>query len=1082
MTRTNPVSIDSRHHSWILAARGQVEDSELRSASSPRRRAPSGPALPADFFPGYELLGEVHRGGQGIVYRATQKSTGRTVAIKMLREAAFAGPTERARFEREVQILAALKHPNIVTIHDSGDAAGHLYFVMDYIAGQPLDVHVAREKRPIRDVLQLFVTICDAVNAAHVLGIVHRDLKPGNIRVGPDGTPYVLDFGLARLADAVSEPDDSESPTPMTATGQFVGSLPWATPEQADGNPAAVDRRSDVYSLGVILYQVLTGRFPYSVTGRMRRILESIAQTPPADPRSVAAGIDDEVSTLVLTCLAKDPARRYQSAGDLAADLRRYLAGEPIAAKRDSTWYVLRKSAARHRAPIAAATAVMLLLILSTAVCWSLMLRARQSEHDARENLRESLLSQARARRQSITEGRRFESLAAIARAAAIRPGVDLRNEAIAALAVPDVRTTPTPLPPEWSAAAFSGDLSRCAALDAMDRIRVFEMPGAVDLATLPSPTGDQTRLIALYCDHQRLIRLFDRHGAARRLEVWRIPEAELLLAVDDVPDRASFDVTADGRTLAIGRADRAIHLYDMLTGAHTHRIELDREPSYLSFDPAGTRLARFHARDEKASVLDLETGDSTSILEEVSVSYALEWTPDGSHIIAAATDSIHVWDVGRRREVAVLSGHDSVVDRLMVSADGRWLVSSGWDMQNVWDLATARPILRPAMNVVAIHSSDRRMAGVAASEGRWSAAVGDLEHGTAFDMVSAGVGAGGRRGQSGTLHPSGRLAAIGAGDASEGRWSVHFIDVAARRPIGRMDCHGVPLIRFTDSGSHLFSADARGLFRRSVSLGVSSVRIGPAERLAAEPTHAFGASADGRRVTYVSASDSELVILDVESQLRKRSYRTGPSAQIVVVSPDGRWAAVNAWLHPGAEIWDLDAGRVVVRLDVGARATLTFSSCGRWLVVHEPSQLARIRVGHWEDVRLTSPTFTDGHVSYSSDGRRLIGYDERGVLHMVDLESLVELAAFTPPDPGGVVGVTLSADGATLAAFSFRGAFLQVWDIRRIRSELAAMGLDWDDPPCPAVQTDRPATPLRLVLESGDGETLSDAVSNRSP
>lgn len=1082
MARTDPVSIDSHHHSWILAARGQVEDSELRSASFPRRRAPSGPALPADFFAGYELLGEVHRGGQGIVYRATQKSTGRTVAIKMLREAAFAGPTERARFEREVQVLAALRHPNIVTIHDSGNASGHLYFVMDYIAGQPLDVHVAREKLPIRDVLQLFATICEAVNAAHVLGIVHRDLKPGNIRVGPDGTPYVLDFGLARLADPASEPEGSESPTPMTVTGQFVGSLPWATPEQAESNPAAVDRRSDVYSLGVVLYQVLTGRFPYAVTGRMRRILESIAQTPPADPRSVAAGIDDEVSTLVLTCLAKEPARRYQSAGDLAADLRRYLAGEPITAKRDSTWYMLRKTAARHRTPIAAATAIMLLLIVSTAVCWSLMLRARQSEHHARESLRESLLAQARARRQSITEGRRFESLAAIARAAAIRPGVDLRNEAIAALAVPDVRTVPTPLPPGWSVASMSGDLSRCAALDASDRIRVFEMPGAVELATLPSPTGDQTRLIAIYCDHQRLIRVFDRRGAARRLEVWRVPNADLLLAVDDVPDRASFDVTADGRTLAIGRADRAIHLYDMDSGAATRRIELDRDPSYLSFDPAGTRLARFHARDEKASVLDLETGVSTSILEDVSVSYALEWTPDGNHIIAAAADSIHVWDVARRREVAALSGHDSVVDRLMISGDGRLLVSRGWDVYNIWDLTTARSILRPAMNVVAFHSSDLRMAGIAASEGRWSAAVGDLVHATAYDVVGVGIGGGGRRGQSGTLHPSGRLAAIGGGDGSDGRWSVHFFDVAARRPIGRLDCRGVPLIRFDDSGSHLFSVDARGLFRRSVSLDASSVRIGPAEQLAAEPMGAFGASADGRRVTYVSASGPELVIVDVESQLRKRSYRTGPAAQIVVISPDGRWAAVNAWLHSGAEIWDLDRGRVVVRLDVGARATLTFSSDGQWLVVHEPSQLARIRVGHWEDVRLTSPPLTDGHLSYSSDGRRMIGYDERGVLHLVDLESLVELAAFTPPDPGGVVGVALSADGATLAAFSFRGAFLQVWDIRRIRSELGTMGLDWDDPPCSAVLTDRPATALRLVLESGDGETLSDAVSNFLP
>src|SRR5262249_48923610 len=200
-----------------------------------------------------------------------------------------------------------------VTIHDSGNAAGHLYFVMDFIEGQPLDVYLGRERRSTRDVLGLFATIADAVNAAHVLGIVHRDLKPGNIRVGPNGTPYVLDFGLARLAEGADGSGDDPSPTPMTVTGQFIGSLPWATPEQADGNTAAVDRRSDVYSLGVVLYQVLTGRFPYCVTGRMRRVLDSIAQSMPTDPRKHSGEIDDEVATIVLTCLAKDAARRYQS-------------------------------------------------------------------------------------------------------------------------------------------------------------------------------------------------------------------------------------------------------------------------------------------------------------------------------------------------------------------------------------------------------------------------------------------------------------------------------------------------------------------------------------------------------------------------------------------------------------------------------------------------------------------------------------------------------------------------------------------------------------------------------------------------
>mgnify|MGYP000359708086 CR=1 FL=1 len=296
------------------------------------------------------------------------------------------------------------------------------------------------------------------------------------------------------------------------------------------------------------------------------------------------------------------------------------------------------------------------------------------------------------------------------------------------------------------------------------------------------------------------------------------------------------------------------------------------------------------------------------------------------------------------------------------------------------------------------------------------------------------------------------------------------------------MDCPGVTVIGFDDSGSQMLSSDARGLFRRSVSLTASSVRFGPAEQLVDEPAYSFGASADGRRVVFMSLSGPDLVVLDLESQLRRRSYRTMPSAHHAVISPDGRWAAVNAWHSPGAEIWNLDSGRVAARLDVGAQTTLSFSSGGQWLVVHEPTQFARIRVGEWNNARLARLPITTGRVSYSSDGRRMIGYDERGVLHMVDLECLVEIAAFTPPDPTGIVGAALSADGATLAAFTFRGAFLQLWDIRRVRMELASMGLDWEDPPCRANTIDRPAEPLRLVFESGEDQIRSGGVSDRSP
>jgi eukaryotic-like serine/threonine-protein kinase len=383
------------HRYLIDSARRQIEEARAActrldrtalSSAHLRRRAAA--------IPGYRLNRMVHQGGQGVVYQGEQISTGRTVAVKIMRERSFPSAIDRVRFEREVQILTELDHPNIVRIIDSGEAAGEDYLTMDFVDGLPLDRFAgsppagesADESRPARSLeatLRVFAEVCEAVHAAHLRGVIHRDLKPSNILVDSAGRPRVLDFGLAKRMSI----DETREPA-VTETGQFLGSLPWASPEQVSGSSGGIDLRSDVYSLGVVLYQLLTGAFPYPVSGPVSDVIGNILHADPTPPRLLDRRLNDEIETIVLKALSKEPQRRYQSAGDFAQDIRRYLAGELIEAKRDSLAYVIRKQLIRYRLP-AAVAAAFILVIVTAGVAAASLWRSALRERDLKEAQRE---------------------------------------------------------------------------------------------------------------------------------------------------------------------------------------------------------------------------------------------------------------------------------------------------------------------------------------------------------------------------------------------------------------------------------------------------------------------------------------------------------------------------------------------------------------------------------------------------------------------------------------------------------------------------------------------------------------------
>lgn len=296
--------------------------------------APQSHHGPSDDFPvieGYDIIDLIGRGGMGAVYEALQQSTGRRVAVKLMLERAGATEAARRRFEREVELIARLHHPGIVSVLDSGLHRGRYFYVMEHVEGQPLDVALPPGTCNVRAVLATMAKVARAVEYAHQRGVMHRDLKPTNILVDERGEPRLLDFGLAKAFDPHSLVNLRDS---LSEPGQVIGTLGYMAPEQARGAVSEVSVRSDVYALGAIAYELVTGSLPCSIDGPMAIVFHRIENRDPDPASSTRKDADADVDAVLLKALEKSPDKRYATAAELADDIERWLAGHAIRARR----------------------------------------------------------------------------------------------------------------------------------------------------------------------------------------------------------------------------------------------------------------------------------------------------------------------------------------------------------------------------------------------------------------------------------------------------------------------------------------------------------------------------------------------------------------------------------------------------------------------------------------------------------------------------------------------------------------------------------------------------------------------------
>jgi WD40 repeat protein/tetratricopeptide (TPR) repeat protein len=1096
-----PTAEDYRDRFPALALAPLLADPAAEQAGAgPSGTAGTAAAASLPAVPGYELLKELGRGGMGVVYWAWQSRLNRSVALKMILGGAHAGPQELARFRTEAEAVARLHHPHIVQVYDVGLAEQCPYLALEFVDGGNLAQQLTGTPLPARHAARLLELVARAVQAAHQKGVVHRDLTPANVLLArsdaaqgvPLGSaeeatsyePKVTDFGLAKLLVG-------GGPT-LTHSGAILGTPSYMAPEQAAGHGKEVGPATDVYALGAILYELLTGRPPFKAETPLETLLQ-VQTVEPVPPSRLQPKLPRDLTTICLKCLAKEPGKRYASAEELAEDLRRFQAGEPIRARpvgrAERLWRWCRRKPAV--ATLAGSVAILLVLIAigSSVLSWRLHGALTESETDrerAERALWQSYRDQARALRLSRQPGQRLDSLQAIRKAMQLPlpPGHfrdELRTEAIAALALPDLE-----LLQEWDGYPagsvgldFDGNLERYARLSEDGTVSVRRVGDDALIARWQEPTQGawpDSESSLRFSPDGRFLAIF--HPPSGRLTVRRLSGLKPVVCHDSakegakVVDGCALDFSPDSKRLAYLRTDTRIAIVD-LAGSQVHYLPpTGAEQWHIRFAPDGRQFALVTRRAGKwaVEVRDAATGQVRQSLAHPNWPIFPAWHPDGRMLATCCDDArlIRLWDVASGQLLRVLEGHKTRGIHCAFSRTGDRLLSNDWQaVLRVWEPSSGRQLLSfPAAGYSILRvSPDNRVSAMDVAN-LTKVQLLRLHPGLEYRTIDLGGNLRQRIAHNALpqVHRSGRLLAATATDAS-----VVLVDLSSAREVANLPIpEGWPL-PWEPSGD-LLTYGTFGLLHWPLRADPAKSRryqIGPPERLLPDNNRGWWGSSTDRRTIAIPNRNRGAVVVHRGPPARRVPLGPQQDVRSCAVSPDGRWVATGSHGTTesyGAKVWDAATDKLVKALPVPGHCSVAFSPDGRWLLTNGGGcRLWEVRSWKaWWKVG-------GGQGCFSPDGRLLAVEDSPGAIRLVRPQDRAELTRLEAPEQTLLLPRCFTPDGTRLIAVGVETQALHVWDLRAIHAQLAALSLDWDLPPYPPAPEAGSPTAIEVRVRKED-------------